>query len=377
MQDVVHVNEAPKSQGYFVALDGLRLLCCTMVIVGHAGVGHPWMRFASKLSGMGVNIFFALSGFLITTLLLREHEKHGRIDLRSFYLRRVLRIFPVYYVALASSVLGIVVLGQRYSRPFGVDVSELRVGKILLSHLFFTANWVEQALPTSLDVLWSVCVEEQFYLIFPCAIAMMSGRMLALVPALVGLAIAWASRAWLVRVDPSAIYRNTFAHGDHLLLGALAAQWLHSAPKIVHRVASRVRPFGELVVLGLIGAVLAWETAAPPVGLALWFNYLVSAVLAVALVVLIAIGDGPVARLFSREWPSKLGQMTYAGYVFHMYAVVVAWFVCARITPNVLIAAPLRMLIAIPLTFVIAYIVRVAFEARMLALKDRWGRVKP
>ena len=94
------------------SLDGLRAVSISMVLFAHAA-GTPsaypesWRNYTGELGALGVQVFFVISGFLITTLLLREHEKTGQISLKRFYARRVLRIFPAFYTfLLAIAILG-------------------------------------------------------------------------------------------------------------------------------------------------------------------------------------------------------------------------------------------------------------------------------
>jgi peptidoglycan/LPS O-acetylase OafA/YrhL len=146
------------------SLDGLRALSVLLVVVLHTllarDVFHlvPPIYFILGNGAMGVSIFFVISGYLITTLLLREREKASRISLRSFYLRRAFRILPPLYFYL----LFLALLGLTHHLP-GMNWREM------VTALTFTRNYT----PTSLwamEHLWSICVEEQFYLIWPTAL---------------------------------------------------------------------------------------------------------------------------------------------------------------------------------------------------------------
>ena len=126
---------------------------------------------------VGVQLFFVLSGYLITTLLLREEAAHGRVDLRAFWARRVLRIWPLYYLTL---FLTFVLL------PVWTGEAGTAGGRVLWARhapAFFTfgGNWSMAFLgPVGHDsqsVLWSVCVEEQFYLVVPLIVARLGGRL--------------------------------------------------------------------------------------------------------------------------------------------------------------------------------------------------------
>ncbi len=143
------------SQTYIPSLDGIRAVAVFLVVVSHAGLGHV------VPGGLGVTIFFFLSGYLITTLLRREFELTGTISLPRFYLRRVLRIFPPLYVALGIATL--------------LTVTGLLPGQVqaipLLSQCLFLANYYQvygegHFIPGT-GVLWSLAVEEHFYFLFP------------------------------------------------------------------------------------------------------------------------------------------------------------------------------------------------------------------
>ncbi|WP_224963354.1 acyltransferase family protein [Geomonas subterranea] len=140
---------------YSAALDGVRGIAVITVVLAHFGV--PFIR----RGGLGVDIFFTLSGFLITSILLHEFSKTGSISFKDFYLRRVFRLFPallfllIVYGALASF------FGKNLTRHFG-DIALV---------FFYVANWASAAglnRPGELGHTWSLSVEEQFYIVWPC-----------------------------------------------------------------------------------------------------------------------------------------------------------------------------------------------------------------
>lgn len=143
------------------SLDGLRALSIVLVVLLHTaqsvGMTHPlpWFVFALANGGLGVTIFFVISGYLITSLLLAEHEKAGRISFKNFYLRRIYRIFPPLYTyvgfLLVLSALGLLALS-------GID---------LASALLLFRNYSYGASSWALEHMWSLSVEEQFYLLWP------------------------------------------------------------------------------------------------------------------------------------------------------------------------------------------------------------------
>ena len=125
--------------------------------------------------GYGVQLFFILSGYLITTLLLREEARYGRIALRAFWIRRILRIWPLYYLLI---LIGFFVLPGLDGQFGTTDYRDL-LGMHLLPFLGFVGNWsmaLIKPAPDWISVLWSVCVEEQFYLVVPLFIALVAPR---------------------------------------------------------------------------------------------------------------------------------------------------------------------------------------------------------
>lgn len=142
-------------------LDGLRAISILLVIVGHAyqGIYHfdpvePWWTILGN-GNLGVEIFFVISGFLITSLLLREKEKYGDISLRNFYIRRLFRIFPPFYF-----YIGVIILVAM------VTSLELQSGDVF-SAMAFVWNYSPVAHSWTLAHTWSLSVEEQFYLFWP------------------------------------------------------------------------------------------------------------------------------------------------------------------------------------------------------------------
>jgi peptidoglycan/LPS O-acetylase OafA/YrhL len=154
---------------HFPGLDGVRAIAVLMVFVGHVEyvksvygapslVGNPVIAL---LPGLGVTLFFVLSGFLITSLLLREKATFGRIDIRAFYMRRILRIWPLYFVC--------VFLGFGILPAFGFATLAPQWPQMLALYLVMLPNVAYAIFPNVIGAaqLWSVGVEEQFYAFWP------------------------------------------------------------------------------------------------------------------------------------------------------------------------------------------------------------------
>lgn len=143
---------------YFGPLDGLRALSVVAVIWHHTAGAQ--MGGLLGRGDLGVDFFFAISGFLITTLLLREQRARGVVSLRSFYRRRVLRIFPLYYAVLAAYV--VLTLALQRNAPEGHQfINDLP------AFLTYTSNWFVTDPKATFFLAWSLATEEQFYVFWP------------------------------------------------------------------------------------------------------------------------------------------------------------------------------------------------------------------
>jgi peptidoglycan/LPS O-acetylase OafA/YrhL len=214
--------EIRKSAFYMPALDGIRGIAFLLVFFSHSEVLGNIIP-----GGFGVTIFFFLSGYLITTLLRIEVQKTGTVSLRKFYVRRARRILPPVYLTLGLAyLLGYLgILSSPGSRPS------------LLATVFYYYNYFEllthgPGLPTGLSVVWSLMIEEHFYLLFPLAYLLVSRGLSRRIQALIftgacGLAMLW--RFFLVYVLHTSTtfnawtYSATDARFDSILWGCILA----------------------------------------------------------------------------------------------------------------------------------------------------------
>src|SRR6266571_2051247 len=240
---------------YRPELDALRFFAFLGVFIFHAAprtmdfynaAGYPhWLSSLMipifGAGAYGVDLFFALSAYLITSLLLRERAATGALDLRGFYVRRILRIWPLYLVfvafaAITAKVLPGQVLPMRY----------------VIGYSLLAGNWIYvfYGLPASFATpLWTVSIEEQFYLAWPLALRKASVRtMAAIAVGLLVVANVW--RVWLaVTAAPvERIEYNTFTRLDPIAFGILIALFGHKLPSFTRL---------QRVVL-LCGGVATW-----------------------------------------------------------------------------------------------------------------------
>lgn len=225
----LHASEKPQRY-YRPELDVLRFFAFFMVFFSHVVPGdvaffteaHIPLRVADLIISMsaggafGVDLFFTLSSFLITTLLLREKEAYGAIDVTSFYVRRMLRIWPLYFVFLL-----IIAPAMRYIVP-----DESMSLKYILAFALLAGNWacVVWGYPHSVSApLWSVSIEEQFYLSWPLVLRRWVDHMVIVALAL--LVVSSITRIYLIvhgAIHPQ-IWCNSLARLDPFACGALLA----------------------------------------------------------------------------------------------------------------------------------------------------------
>ncbi|NML96282.1 acyltransferase family protein [Novosphingobium olei] len=226
------------------ALDGLRAVAIGIVFLGHAGLGRVLIP-----GGFGVTIFFFLSGYLITSLLRVEQASTGQVSLKGFYLRRVLRIVPPLWISIALFGIG---------SAAGLVPSALDPIAIFLQ-MFFGINYAEpfghaDGVPGM--PLWSLAVEEHYYLLFPAVFIFLAHKMSIKKMALVfGLSclVALALRMVHVFVYGDTYYTYYFSHTrfDSILFGAVLALWQNPALEKRAWTPKAWQYYGALILLAL------------------------------------------------------------------------------------------------------------------------------
>ncbi|GIU87519.1 MAG: membrane protein [Acidimicrobiia bacterium] len=305
---------------YMPALDGLRAAAVVAVLLYHADV--PWAAGGY----LGVDAFFVLSGFLITSLLLAEHDRTGRIDLAAFWARRARRLLP----ALALVVAAVAAYAAFVARP--VELPGLRADA--LATLGYAANWhqilseqsyfEQYASPSPLRHTWSLAIEEQFYLLWPLfvlgVLRLRRGSVRALGVACGVLAAAsavWMAVLYEPGADPSRVYYGTDTRVQSLAVGALLATVAARRGPVRGRAGSLVLHGGALAAAAVLAA--AWATTSDRDPWQYRGGFALTAVL-VALVIASAtqpVRPGPLARALSVRPLRWVGTISYGLYLWH------------------------------------------------------------
>ena len=331
-----------------------------LILFGTGGIGNrlgPAVDHALSRNGwIGVNLFFTLSGFIITRLLLREELQYGRIDWSAFWVRRILRIWPLYYLIFLIGFLGL----PFSDRIHGIGLSSPQMPWFGL----FLGNWsMIHFGPIGSDILsilWSVCVEEQFYIFIPMVIAILGtrGRWIF---AISGILIAILQRISLARsgVEQYQITYNSVAQMDSILAGVLLALALNHEPfrnTIVHLTKKYlvwlILPVSLfLITRNHLGHEIVLRQVVDPV--AIWL-------VAVVWIMVAAAGSPRFSKILS--WPAFVGagKISYGLYMWH--EILLSLFGSGFIT-----------LAAVILTAWLSY---EFLEKPVLRYKRRWSRVE-
>jgi peptidoglycan/LPS O-acetylase OafA/YrhL len=384
------------AEGRFRGFDGVRALAILLVILWHGAlVSHFPQEAMGPLRPLvmtgwaGVDLFFALSGFLITSLILREEERHRRSDgqpvfgLRRFYARRALRILPVFAVVFLVNTF---VLSEHLGSVHGQRVLHSDSPLGLWPYATFWGNYFIQQNHLwsraivdpgeAYTVFWSLCVEEHFYLLWPVFLTLVKdrrGRVVTAAVICVGMSVArHLARAYYWE-HPLAIHSLSHFRMDSILWGALGALVVERLPA-----TARPRRLAIALLLAAIAAMVALEDLVvipTPSAQGMSLGLTLLAVFSTALLIELAKAPGSrLARIL--EWtPLRIGgQLSYAMYLIHFPAIDLGrmvFFSKARAPTlgNFLLAYGLFVF----LTVAAAALLHILVERPFLRLKERFA----
>jgi peptidoglycan/LPS O-acetylase OafA/YrhL len=365
----------PVDKGFYQPeLDCLRFLAFLGVFIHHCIPSNPsyypgWPHAVVSLIGaaviagsFGVPVFFALSAYLITSLLLRERERTGTLDTRGFYVRRILRIWPLYFVFLTlASVLPFLAKSQHLPLPY------------ILGYFLLAGNWVHVWMGAPLSVagpLWTVSIEEQFYLTWPLVMRKANDQTIGKI-AIVLLIAANCSRVLLLLVHArvQAIVYNTVSCIDPIALGVLLALYFKQPPAL-----SALKRFG-LLFFSSLTMICVTGFLNPDKGLGLSLGRSLSALASGGILISFLGCSNFLARDSAVRY---LGKISYGLYVLHLFGWVCAVHVLRTSPPRIRTIGESATVagVALLITILLASMSYGWLETPFLRLKERFTHVQ-
>ncbi|MHB1677806.1 MAG: acyltransferase family protein [Sulfuriferula sp.] len=348
-QSISNENKKNSNMFYIPSLDGIRAIAILIVFLSHAGLG------GIIPGGLGVTTFFFLSGYLITTLLRREYEKNNFIDFSHFYMRRMLRIWPNFYLVLFTgsllTVLG-AMPGQISWMPF--------IAQVLQFTNYYSIYHGGMGTMAGSGVFWSLAVEEHFYFLFPFLYLILlrlglTGRQQFLTLILLCLAIlAW--RYYLVTVmggSETRIYYASDTRFDSILFGCALGVYKNPKMDYIDSSDKRLKYVHLPLALLLLFFTLIYRSE-------LFRETLRYSLQGIALYTLFVIAirfpQWGVIRLLNHRWARFAGTLSYSFYLIH-FSVITSigyWFK----GKNVIMLS----VVSFFCSFLLAYIIYIAVE---------------
>lgn len=365
---------------YFPNLDGWRFVAFLAVFYHHSfytpfpeiseSSTYKLLKSTTSNGELGVDFFFVLSGFLIIYLLIREKQATGKIDAKSFYIRRVLRIFPLYYLCLFFGFWIFPIFKQAFGGTT-VETADPLKYSVFLGNLDIVG---QRAMPDSgvLGILWSVSIEEQFYFVIPIILLVTPLRWFPVV-FLVVIMASLILRAFHIE-DYYYIKFHTFASMGNLAVGGLAAFYSATKPRFI-KFVENLNPIWILACYLCLIAFLTFRStifATPAMKTA-------EALCLSAMFAFVILEQNYARHSFFKMANNRiftwLGKYTYGLYCLHLLAALIVITTVAKLGINtnlwqvVFIQTPLMLIVTIAL----AYISYELYEKRFLRLKERFS----
>lgn len=355
---------------YLTGLNGIRAIAACAVLLNHINIGlinfnvpgvslfgfNKGKQSGWNLGEHGVTMFFVLSGFLITFLLLKEREKLGAISIRKFYLRRVLRIWPLYFFFLFISVLAVALIN--HTLPTG---SQLFFYIALMANIPFIFKFV---LPVTAH-LWSIAVEEQFYLFWPHLFKLKNIKKI-IIWSIILLAVIRLG-VWTAYPHTKLSSFVTVNRFDCMLFGALLAFLLNERSDIINRLNSKFFQIASWAIflilfinISVVNAIITMFTVTAATGA----------------IIINQIGNKP--KLINLENPvcNFLGKYSYGIYVYHPLLIFLAYkSQLFEHISNPYLKVAVIYIVIIVLTISIAYLSYQLLEKKFLNFKGRYSVV--
>lgn len=377
-------NKVMTKKIYFENLDGLRFLCFLSVFFFHSfhtdfdyikstNIYHFIERDVFGNGNLGVNFFFVLSGFLITYLLIEEKKINGQIDVKKFWIRRILRIWPLFYLCV---IIGFFIFPILKSAFGGQPNETASIGY----YLTFTNNFdfIKNGLPDAslLGVLWSVAIEEQFYFVWPIILYLLPIKKY------------WI--AFSTVIIGSVIFRtfnnnyimhefNTFSCIGDMAIGALGAWFIQTNEKFKNKI-QHLKPIYIFLIYILFLTVFIFRNKILSSNLFL-LSVVERPIIAVIILLIIleqCFSENSIFKMSKFKLLTKLGTISYGLYCLHFVGILIVTTLTKKYSLNTEVWQVLIIdtSFALVLTIVISIISFNVYEKPFLKLKDRFAYIK-
>jgi peptidoglycan/LPS O-acetylase OafA/YrhL len=373
----------PVKKQYFSNLDALRVIACGMVIIQHTLLKDTlaplldnslYTRFLALLASgdLGVSFFFVLSGFLITYLLLGEVERTGRIHLGHFYMRRTLRIWPLYFAVVLFGFF----LYPWMKSHMGIATelaNRLPYQLLFLTNfdsIYMAHHGLEGKSVMMLNITWSVAIEEQFYLVWPLLFILTPKRFYRYIFH----AVILGSLVFRIMHDKPTDYFHTLAVSSDLAMGGLAAWHIRNSPH-VQRWVRNIPMWGitTAYVFGIL-SLLFRDVLFPGAAGYVWARLPFSLFFAFVLLEQSFATHSPF-KLSNLRRMSSLGKYTYGLYLLHPIAIQVADLLCRALHISIatLPGGLLYFGVSVSVALMISILSYRYFESFFINLKHRFA----
>jgi peptidoglycan/LPS O-acetylase OafA/YrhL len=374
-----------KRNVFFPNLNGLRFLAALLVIISHVEMESyqakqtTYLNFGviNTIGHLGVTLFFVLSGFLITYLLLAEKEVFGRINFGAFYMRRIVRIWPLYYAVV---VLSLFVLPHFpfFQDPALTPSLQEHLGGQTILHLLILPNVAQVLYPAVpyLGQTWSIGVEEQFYIVWPILVHFSSRYFRNFLLFALGIYVLM-QLSWFLTAPGRHILPETavtdfikkflfFFRIQCMAIGGMFAlvlfqNWARALKLLT------ARPVQVIVWVALVVLIFRGQTFR-------YFTHEVYGVLFGILVLNLAITETSIANL-RHPVLNYLGKISYGLYMLHYIAITVAVWVANKLVPTGIWHHPLTYLVTLVVAIALAAGSYTYLEMPFLRLKKRYTRI--
>lgn len=366
---------------FFENLDGIRSVAFLLVFFHHAipatsnfEVSESWLYqalvFLRHPGSWGVSLFFVLSGFLITYLLLTEEKLKERYSIKNFYLRRLLRIWPLYFFCV---FFGFIIFP--YIKSLFGEVPNENANPVM--YILFAANFdqiMQGRLPDSsiLGVLWSVAIEEQFYLFWPILLLLFKRNRIYVFFSIVLLSLVFRLYA---RPSYSISYLHTFSVMGDLALGSLLA-WFAFARLVKLKRIMDYLPCWSIVLIYILGIILLYSVKG--IGNTSWFVLSAGRIILTLFFGFIICEQCYASNSFYKmknlKFLNWMGKYTYGLYSLHMIGILISLILFGklRLSDNLWVVTVIEPLLSLILSIVIAFCSYHILEKPFLRLKDRF-----